>query len=156
MVPLPSASTSLIISWSSSSVGFWSNDRMTVANSSTVMHPIVDSRIWTQLAYKQLTTTCIWCWLEFCQSTEELNWITHTHFLKIIDRYRYCKNEEVTKLAHSPSPSLSNKQKASLKSTICSSLRTSVMVCFCLSNFNQKKEIETKRKRREAERGKRE
>jgi hypothetical protein len=33
MVPLPSASTSLIMSWSSASVGFWPNDLITVPNS---------------------------------------------------------------------------------------------------------------------------
>ena len=47
MVSLPSATTSLIISWSSSLVGFWSNDRMTVAYSCTAMHPIKDSRTCT-------------------------------------------------------------------------------------------------------------
>merc|ERR1719231_1780944 len=39
MVPLPSASTSLIISWSSASVGFWPKERMTVPSSLVVMVP---------------------------------------------------------------------------------------------------------------------
>ena len=39
MVPLPSASTSLIISWSSASVGFCPNDLITVPNSLVVMVP---------------------------------------------------------------------------------------------------------------------
>lgn len=40
MVPLPSASTSLIMSWSSASVGFWPKDRMTVPSSLVVMLPV--------------------------------------------------------------------------------------------------------------------
>ncbi|ETW07635.1 hypothetical protein H310_02105 [Aphanomyces invadans] len=39
IVPLPSASTSLIMSWSSASVGFWPKERMTVPNSLVVMVP---------------------------------------------------------------------------------------------------------------------
>ncbi|KAG5460825.1 MAG: hypothetical protein BJ554DRAFT_7079 [Olpidium bornovanus] len=39
MVPLPSVSTSLIISCSSASVGFWPRDRMTVPSSFVVMVP---------------------------------------------------------------------------------------------------------------------
>ncbi len=39
IVPLPSASTSLIISCSSASVGFWPSDRMTVPNSLVVIVP---------------------------------------------------------------------------------------------------------------------
>lgn len=39
IVPLPSASTSLIISWSSASVGFWPRDLMTVPSSLVVMVP---------------------------------------------------------------------------------------------------------------------
>merc|ERR1712113_198480 len=39
IVPLPSASTSLIISWSSASVGFWPRDRITVPSSLVVIVP---------------------------------------------------------------------------------------------------------------------
>merc|ERR1719400_2948905 len=39
MVPFPSASTSLIMSWSSASVGFWPKDLITVPNSLVVMVP---------------------------------------------------------------------------------------------------------------------
>merc|ERR1711957_1119515 len=39
MVPLPSASTSLIMSCNSASVGFWPRERMTVPNSLVVMVP---------------------------------------------------------------------------------------------------------------------
>ena len=39
MVPLPSASTSLTMSWSSASVGFWPRERMTVPSSLVVMVP---------------------------------------------------------------------------------------------------------------------
>ena len=38
-IVLPSASTSLIMSWSSASVGFWPSDLMTVPNSFVVMVP---------------------------------------------------------------------------------------------------------------------
>jgi hypothetical protein len=41
MVPLLSASTSLIISWSSDSEGFWPKLRMTVPNSFVVICPAV-------------------------------------------------------------------------------------------------------------------
>ena len=39
MVPLPSASTSLTMSWSSASVGFWPRERITVPSSLVVMVP---------------------------------------------------------------------------------------------------------------------
>ena len=39
MVPLLSESTSLIISWSSDSLGFWPRDRMTVPSSFVVICP---------------------------------------------------------------------------------------------------------------------
>jgi hypothetical protein len=39
MVPLLSASTSLIMSWSSDSEGFWPSDRMTVPSSLVVICP---------------------------------------------------------------------------------------------------------------------
>ena len=39
MVPLLSASTSLIMSWSSDSEGFWPRDRMTVPSSLVVICP---------------------------------------------------------------------------------------------------------------------
>jgi hypothetical protein len=37
MVPLLSASTSLIMSWSSDSLGFWPSERMTVPSSLVVI-----------------------------------------------------------------------------------------------------------------------
>jgi hypothetical protein len=40
MVPLLSASTSLIMSWSSDSEGFWPSERMTVPSSLVVICPV--------------------------------------------------------------------------------------------------------------------
>lgn len=46
MVPLLSASTSLIMSWSSDSLGFWPSERMTVPSSLVVIWPVVQPGQW--------------------------------------------------------------------------------------------------------------
>ncbi|PKI58945.1 hypothetical protein CRG98_020691 [Punica granatum] len=49
MVPLPSASTSLIMSWSSASVGFCPSDLITVP-SSLVLKASLNSEIWSSVS----------------------------------------------------------------------------------------------------------
>jgi hypothetical protein len=49
MVPLLSASTSLIMSWSSDSLGFWPSERMTVPSSLVVIWPVRHGGQWCPL-----------------------------------------------------------------------------------------------------------
>ena len=124
MVPLLSASTSLIMSWSSDSLGFWPSERMTVPSSLVVIWPVRHHRQRGQTRVSSAECGCVGR-NEGAPRGARCGWCRRRRVLTIAVLVLHRKVVSWCWWAGRAGRPLTNREKASLNSETCSSVRES-------------------------------